>query len=392
MALLSTVAYPFIHVSIVPPPALAASRSPGVVAVVGKTPAGPTGGTAPVNAPRVVSSAAEATDLFASRTLGAAPVPTTLSTSLILALGQDPRPSKVYGVRVDANDYTAALTALEAVDDVTFVSLAHEYGIDPLVALKSHVETVSADGARRIGVAMADPTRARSQTWAADTVTALTGAGKVVRSDVSRIIVVAGRAASDALAPDFATAAMAAIAGYEPHISPVLKQVRGTAIPKELQFSPSEIKALSAEGIIPIIDPELIPGEGQFLAEGTLFTSDAQRPFVDIVRVLDDIEFRLRAGLIGTIGDARITRPGLTLVKATADGILGPLKRRAVIDDFNISIPLLERLALPDSARTPADVNEITTARASRAVDMIVTVVYGPQIHQLGVKLRMTFT
>ncbi|MFA7587310.1 MAG: hypothetical protein WCY11_14125 [Novosphingobium sp.] len=387
----SAVAYPFIKVDIVPPPAPTASRSPGVIAVVGKTDSGAPGGTAPVNAPREVTSAADAVDLFAKRNAGGAPVHTALSASLVLALQQDPRPAKIYGVRVDGDDYAAALVALEAVDDVTFVSLASEVAIDPLLALKAHVENTSADGSKRIGVAMVDPARARSQTWAAETLTALTGAGKVLRSDASRMIVVAGRAASAATAPDFATAAMASIAGRDPHISPVLKQIRGVPIPRELQFSPSEIKDLSKEGIIPIIDPELIPGEGQYMAEGVLFTADANRPYVDIVRVLDDLEFRLRAGLIGSVGDARITRPGLTLVKATAEGILGPLKRREVIDDFSVTIPLLERLAIPEAARTPADVNEITNARATRGVDMIVVVVYGPQIHQLGVKLRMVF-
>lgn len=393
MALLTdtAVAYPFIKVDVVPPPAPQVSRSPGVVAVVGKTPDGAAGGTAPVNAPRVVESAAEAVDLFASRGRGGAAVPTQLSTSLQLALNQDPRPSKIYGVRVAGDDYAAALTSLEAVDDVTFVSLASETAVDALARLRGHVEDMSAAGARRIGVAMADPARARSQTWAADTVTALTQSGTIVRSDQSRMIVVAGRAATAEAAPDFATAAMAAIAGQEPHVSPVLKQVRGTPIPKELQFSPSEIKRLSAEGIIPIIDPELIAGEGQFMAEGVLFTTDATKPYVDIARVLDDIEFRLRAGLIGTIGDARITRPGLTLVKSVAEGILGSLKRRFVIDDFTVSIPLLDRLSLPESARTPADELEITTARTTRGIDMIVTVIYGPQIHQLGVRLRMTF-
>jgi hypothetical protein len=393
MPLLSAnaVAYPFIKVDIVPPPAPVMSRSPGVIAVVGKTPAGATGGAAPLNAPREVGSPADAVDLFASRTAGGAPIHTALSTSLTLAFQQDPRPAKIYGVRVDGDSYADALSALEAVDDVTFVALAHEYAIDPLMALKAHVEDTSAAGSKRIGVAMADPTRARGQTWAAETVAALTAAGKVLKSDDSRMIVVAGRAASDALAPDFATAAMSAIAGLQPQVSPVLKQVRGVPIPKELQYSPSEIKALSAEGIIPIIDPELIPGDGQFMAEGVLFTSDANRPYVDIVRVLDDLEFRLRAGLIGTVSDARITRPGLTLVKATAEGILGPLKQRAVIDDFTVAIPLLDRLSIPEAARTAADTNEITNARATRGVDMTVTVVYGPQIHQLGVKLRMVF-
>jgi hypothetical protein len=205
------------------------------------------------------------------------------------------------------------------------------------------------------------------------------------------MIVVAGRAATDELTPDFATACMAAIAGFEPQISPVLKQVRGISIPKELQFRPGEIRGLAEEGIIPLIDPDLVPGSGLFMAEGALFTSDATRPYVVIVRVLDDIEFRLRAGLIGTIGDARITKPGLTLVKTDAEGILGPLKRRAMIDDFSVSIPLVDMLNILESARTPADVNLITNARATRAVDMTVTVVYGPAIHHLGVRLRMTF-
>jgi hypothetical protein len=301
---------------------------------------------------------------------------------------QNPRPSKIYGVRVDGIDYGPALTALEAVDDVTFVSLAKEANLDALATLRTHVENTSAAGSPRIGVALVDPTRAINQTWVADTLAAV---GPRLRSGNSRMMVVAGRARDDASTPDFATAAMAAVAGYEPHISPVLKQIRGVTMPKELQFRPGEIKGLSEEGIIPIIDPELIPGEGMFLAEGCLFTADANRPYVDIVRVLDDLEFRLRAGLIGTIGDGRITRVGLTQVKTTTEGILGPLKRRAVIDDFTVEIPLLDRLSIPEAARTAADVNEIDRARATRAVDMGVIVVYGPQIHRLGVKLRMTF-
>jgi hypothetical protein len=203
--------------------------------------------------------------------------------------------------------------------------------------------------------------------------------------------VVAGRASTIDLAPDFAMAAMAAIAGLEPQVSPVLKQVRGTPIPKELQFSPSEIKDLAQEGIIPIIDPELISGEGQYMADGVLFTTDNRRPYVDITRVLDDIEFKLRAGLIGAIGDARITRPGLTLVKSIAEGILGVLQRRAVIDSYSVTIPVLDVLSIPENARVSADNDMIKTARTNRQIDMVATVVYGPQVHQIGVKFQMTF-
>lgn len=389
-----SVAYPFVKVDVLPPPPPRVSRNPGVIAVVGKTPNGNSGGAAPVNAPRVVGSVADAITLFATRTNAGADAPTQLSRSLECALKQDPGPSKVYGVRVggeDGDDYAAALAALEAVDDVTFVSLAKETDVAALAALRAHVEKASDAGAKRIGVAMADPVRELSQTWAKDTVDALKTAANRVQSSQSRMIVVAGRAADIDSAPDFATAAMAAIAGQEPHISPVLKQVRETPIPSELRFSPAEIKALSMEGVIPIIDPELIAGEGQYMADGALFTSDANLPYVDIVRVLDDIEFRLRAGLIGTIGDARITRPGLTLIKTVAEGIIGVLKRREVIDDFAITIPLLDMLSLPDSARTPTDNEEIESARQNRHLDMMVTVEYGPQVHQIGVRLKMTY-
>jgi hypothetical protein len=384
-------AYPFVRVNVVPPPAPRVSRNPGVIAILGKTPDGDPGGQAPINAPRVVSSAADAINLFASRTGAGAEKPTPLSTSLQLALNQDPGPAKIYGVRVKGNDYAAALTALEAVDDVTFVGLAKETDVAALGALRAHVDTISKTGSKRMGVAMADPARALSQTWAKDTVTALKPAGGSVMSDDSRMVVVAGRASTIDLAPDFAMAAMAAIAGLEPQVSPVLKQVRGTPIPKELQFSPSEIKDLAQEGIIPIIDPELISGEGQYMADGVLFTTDNRRPYVDITRVLDDIEFKLRAGLIGAIGDARITRPGLTLVKSIAEGILGVLQRRAVIDSYSVTIPVLDVLSIPENARVSADNDMIKTARTNRQIDMVATVVYGPQVHQIGVKFQMTF-
>ena len=390
MPLLDVVAYPFVQVKVVPPPAPVAMRATGVVAVVGITPNGAAGGTAPENAPRVVTSAAEALTLFASPASGGAVASNPLYRGLVLALGQDPPPVKVYGVRAAANGYAAALRALEAVDDVNFVSLAGETDIDALVLLKTHVEGVSDAGSPRIGVAMANPASSLSQTWADDALSALTTTGKVLRSDKSRMIVVAGRSPSGAV-QDFATAAMAAIAGHPPHVTPVLKQIRGVEFPKELQFSPTEVKKLASEGIIPIIDPALIPGSGLFMADGGLFTSDARRPFVDIVRVLDDIQFRLRAGLIGTIGDARITKAGLTLVKMTAEGIVANLQRQNIIDGFTVRIPLLERLSIPEAARTPADTQEITQARATRAVDMLVAVVYGPQIHHLGVTLRMDF-
>lgn len=379
-----TVAYPFIEVSIdTSGLAPTAQRAPGVIAVVGsaRDDSDTDRGAAAVNIPHVVATLDDARTLFGSN--GDALAPTPLYRSLVLAMLQDPKPSKIYGVKVDGDDYEAALGSLEAADDVTFVSLAEETDTDALDDLKTHAENLSAQGNRRIGVGMIDPTVAKTPTYAADIV----GAVNALRSDSSRMILVAARGAQT----DAATAVMSAIAGFRPHISTVLKRVRGVSIPVEQQYSPSEIAALSEANLLPLIDPTLIPGESLHLAEGRLFTSDANLLYIDTVRTLDDIEFRLKAGLIGLVGDARITKAGLTRVKTRVEGILGPLERQAVIDGYSVDIPVLDILSVPPASWNATDTAIVTEARSERVVDLIVTVVYGPAVHRLKVDLKPVF-
>jgi hypothetical protein len=384
-----TAAFPFIEVRIVPPAAPLAQRSPGVIAVVGRAPATADGGAAPANTPVRIETLDDAVVNFARRTAGNV-VRNALYNSLELALLQDPRPAKVYGVKVTGDDYAAALGGLEAADDVTMVSLANETtvgaaaGADPptgLQALKAHVETMSAAGQRRIGFAMVDPAAAKSPTYVADTIAAVTP----LKSTTSRMLMVAARGATG----DVATAAMAAVAGLPVHWSIVLKKIVGVTMPVSRQYSPAEIKGLSEAKITPIIDPALISGESLHFADGRLF--DADDKYVDLVRTLDQIEFLLRAGLIGLIGDARITKPGMTLLKTQVDGILGPLKRQAVIDDYTVQIPVLDILGLPEAARTATDDAIVTGARADRTVDLVVTVTYGPAVSRLLVTLVAKF-
>ncbi|MCW8987370.1 MAG: hypothetical protein OQK75_06825, partial [Gammaproteobacteria bacterium] len=379
-------AFPFIDVKI-DTSALqpVAQRMPGVIAIVGKTPTGANGGTADVNKPYRVETLDDAATLFAKKNPDGSVSATTLYTSLVLAMQQDPRPSKIYGVRVDGTNYAAALAGLEAADDVTFVSLADETSIGAvatdstsatnLEALKEHVEKMSSGGQKRLGIAMVNPTTAKSSSYVADVSAAVSS----LKSDSSRMVIVAARGATE----DTATAAMASIAGFAPHVSLVLKKVRGITMPVEKQYSPSEIKGLSEEGLIPIIDPELIVGSSLHFAEGRCYTSDASLLYIDIVRTLDDIEFRLKAGLMGLIGDARITKPGMIRLKTQIAGILGPLKRKAIITNYEVSIPVLNALDIPESARTPTDNTIITTARANRTVELVVSITYGPAVHHL---------
>jgi hypothetical protein len=379
-------AYPFVSVAI-DTSALqpVAQRSPGVIAIVGAA----TAGAAAANAPTVVANLADIAAAFGATS--------TLGVSLAIALLQDPAPSKVYGVKVassSATDYTAALDTLLAADDVDFVSLARVSDTSLLVLLKEHVEQASAGGNKRIGVAMVDTTKVKSLTYVSDVLGTLhptTGADLL--STVGRMVVVAARgaAADDGTSPDIASAAMAAIAGYAPSTSIVLKKVRGFSIPSGSQFTSTEIKALSEANVIPLIQPAMLVGGGIVFGEGRTFTSDASLLYVDIVRTLDDIDFRLKAGLILLVGDVRITRSGLTSTLVAVEGILGPLKRAAVIDEFSVQIPVLDILAIPEPVRSAADNAIVTTARANRAVDLFISITYGPAVHSLLVTLQPKF-
>jgi hypothetical protein len=351
-----------------------------------------TDGAAAVGVPRVVSDANEALALFASRNASGI-VPNPLYSSLALALLQDPRPSKVYGVKIAAAGEAAGLAALEGIDDITFVALANTVAIGAaatgttaatgLLALKDHVERMSAGGQKRIGVAMVDPARLKTT----DYVDKVKVDYAPLKSSVSRMILIATRGVDG----DVASAAMAAIAGYPPSVSILLKKLRGVSLPVEKQFSASEIRGLSEGNIVPIIDPALIPGTSLHFAEGRVFTSDESLLYVDVVRTLDDIDFRLKAGLIGLIGDARITKSGMTRLKTRIEGVLEPLWRDGVIAGFNCDIPALNILSLPESTWTAGDRSVVESARANRAVDVMVSVTYGPAVHRLKVTLAMKF-
>jgi len=381
-------AFPFIEVAIdtsqLTP---VAQRSPGVVAIVGSTGGD---GTAPSKVPIVVNTPDDAAQ-FAKVTAGVAK-PNPLYSALLIAMLQDPRPAKIYAVKIDGTDFDSGLAALDAADDVTFVSLAGIVDLPTLAKVKAHAETNSAAGQKRIAVVMVDPALAKTPTYATDLNTAFTGTTNM-QSSTSRVLVVAARGAvNDSGQPaDVASAAMAAIAGYAPNVSIVLKRVRGVTIPVAAQYTPAEIKALSEFGFVPIIQPALIVGGGFFFAEGRLLTSDASLLYVDIVRTLDDIDFRLKSGLIGAIGDARITKAGMTGVKTRVDGILGPLKRGAVIDDYQIELPVLDILSAPENTWTAAERQTVADARANRAVDMFVSITYGPAVHRLRVTLQPKF-
>lgn len=345
-----------------------AQRPTGNIAIVGTASAGPNNTGVPILDPDEADS-----------TFGVA---SNLAKAIKLAYLQQPGPPLVYGVRTDA-DLAPALTAVEALS-VQFVVLANT----PLVtanqaaitALRDHVDSTSktGDGKERMGIAMLGTGDT------SDTVINATLA-------FERMVYVAHK--SD---QDVAAAVAGTIAGYDPHISMLLKRVFVVSAP----FTAAEILAINGQeedddppagkGIIWLADPDLIPGPGVFLGEG--YTGDAgaagAKRFIDGVRTIDDITFRLKARLIASIGNLRISRSGLRSLIVQMEAVLDPLVQDAVIDAYGITIPILDLMDRDPATLTDGQTDAIQQAQTDRLVEVFVNVDYAGAIHRILINLK----
>ncbi|MGX2998579.1 hypothetical protein JNUCC64_30670 [Streptomyces sp. JNUCC 64] len=355
-----------------------AVRAFGNVALVGTVtvPAAPPGDLLAVGVPVAFSEPGEALRR----------APGALGTAVATAFAQSPGPSLVYAVRVDgaSPDWAAALLALSGVD-VQIVALA-DTPLDPasgapagaVGALAAHVSSVSgtgADGRERIGVAMlakdaADPT-------------VVTGA-----LALDRMVYVAHK--SD---EDVGAAVAGTIAGYEPHVSLLLKQVNvssGT-------FTQAEIEALNGpetftsgpagRGVNWLVDPALLPGQAVCLGEAYTGRPDGKK-FIDVVRTVDQVSFLLKARLIRSVGRLRISRSGLRALIAQLEAVLDPLVGQEVIEGYQVLVPILALLDRPRGTLTETERARVDAAQAERLVEVVTSVDYAGAVHRLSITLR----
>lgn len=301
-----------------------------------------------------------------------------LGTAVRTAFKQSPGPTKVWAVRTDPSDTDPLASALAEVAklSVQIVTIANTpltstLGSAEITALATHVNTVSTtggDGKERIGIAMLG-----NGVTVDSTTNPVTGA-----MSNERMVMVAHRSSEDV-----AAAVAGTIAGYEPHISLLLKQVN---IEMNELFSDSEIDEFNNARINWLIDPVLLPGRGIYMGEG--YTLDADIPYIDITRTIDDISFRLKAMLIRTIGNLRISRSGLRGLVSQITAILEPLRQREVIEGYDTLIPVLVLLDRDPSSLTDAELQQINNAQNDRVVDAIVSVDYAGAIHRLNITLK----
>lgn len=299
-----------------------------------------------------------------------------LGDSIRVAFGQTPGPSKVWAICTASSQGSATLS--DAFTEVAKLNaqiivlanipLTSGSGETELEALAEHVSSVSnsgGDGKERIGVAMLG-------NGVTDT-SLITGA-----MSIDRMVMIAHKSDEDA-----AAAVAGTIAGYEPHISLLLKQV---AISMDGLFNDSEIDTFNDARINWLTDPALLPGKGIFMGEG--YTLGADMPYIDIPRTIDDISFRLKASLIRSIGNLRVSRAGLRTLVSQMTAILEPIRQAEVIEGYDVFIPLLVLLDKDPTSLTDAERQQINNAQNERAVGTIVSVDYAGAIHRLSITLK----
>jgi hypothetical protein len=300
-----------------------------------------------------------------------------LAEAVKKALAQSPGPTTIWAVRIDTADGANAISnALDIVGklNVQIVVLANmplkdaATGKAQIELLASHVNTVSntgGDGKERIGVAMLGKGVTDPSIISAN-------------MSINRMVMVAHKSSEDA-----AAAVAGVIGGQQPYNSLLLKQV---VIDMNDVFSDSEIDAFNTAHVNWLTDPVLIPGRGFYMGEG--YTLGASQPYIDIVRVIDDISFKLKANLISSIGVLRIGRSGLRAVASEISAVLEPYLQANIINSYTVFIPLLVLLDKPPASLSDVELQEIHNAQVTRTVEAVVSVEYAGAIHRLNITLK----
>jgi hypothetical protein len=114
----------------------------------------------------------------------------------------------------------------------------------------------------------------------------------------------------------------------------------------------------------------------------------AGKKYIDIVRTVDDISFRLKARLIRSIGNLQISRSGLRGLTVQMEAELDPLVRNSEIERYQITIPILLLLDLDPNTLSDQQLTQIHNAQAQRVVEVVILVDYAGAIHRIAITLK----
>jgi hypothetical protein len=329
-----------------------------------------------------------------------------LATSINLALNNGAL--QVWGYRLDPGlpnfDGTAAFADF-ANRQINIVCLSADSNPDDITALRTHVESSSPNDAGgggirpRIGVAMlpmggifdanGNLTNKFSDWKSEEEVQK--GLPSPMNWSSNRMVFVAANSPDD-----IASAAAGVIAGVDPWISLILKPVNGIGINGDLSDTAVQTYIAPAQSnlaqphVIPIVHPDFLAGSGPVMGEGFTADGTGQRLYVDIVRTIDDIAFRLKSTLTSpqVIGTLRINRPGLRVLASIVRATLNARVAAGEIDAFAVDIPVQALTELDPSVLTADQQQQLQQVQNSRQLAFNISVTYSGAIHQLVVTLK----
>jgi hypothetical protein len=284
---------------------------------------------------------------------------------------------------------------------INIVCLSSNSNPDQITVLRNHVEASSPNDAGgggtrpRIGVAMlpeggivgaGGKLTEKFADWksAGEPTSPMTWAS-------SRMVLVAHNSPDDV-----ASAVAGVIAGVDPWVSLVLKPVQGIrqvgdfADRDLLAFLHPERAGLVQPHVNPVVHPEFLAGSGPVMGEGFTADGTGERLYVDIVRTIDDIAFRIKATLTSpqVIGTLRINRPGLRILTSMVRAMLNARVAAGEIDDYAIDIPIQAITEKEPKDRTADEQQQLQQVQNSRQLAFNVSVTYAGAIHQLIVTLK----
>jgi hypothetical protein len=301
----------------------------------------------------------------------------------------------------DAFDASSPALADFSNRQINLVCLSANSNPDQISVLRNHVEASSPNDAggggtrARMGVAMlpeggiADSTGKitnKFSDWKSpgEATSPMTWAS-------SRMVFVAHNSPDDV-----AAAAAGAIAGVDPWISLVLKPVQNIQQVGDfndqalLTFLHPDQVGFVQPRVNPVVHPEFLPGSGLVMGEGFTADGTGERLYIDIVRTIDDIAFRLKATLTSpqVIGTLRINRSGLRILTSIVRAMLNVRVAEGEIDSYAIDIPIQAIAEKDPKDRTAEERQQLQQVQNSRQLAFNISVEYAGAIHQLVVTLK----
>jgi hypothetical protein len=173
----------------------------------------------------------------------------------------------------------------------------------------------------------------------------------------------------------------------------LLKQVAITSAP----FTSAEVDAINGsetfasgpagKGVNWLTTPALIPGGGVYLGEGYTGNPGGKK-YIDVVRTVDDVSFKLKARLIRSVGTLRISRSGLRSLVVQMEAVLDPLVAAGIIESHDVVVPILDLLDADPASLTPAQLQAINDAQNNRVVEVLAAVDYAGAVHRIAITMK----